>query len=194
MLGGPIWSGPLHDQVWVNRALAMASSIPATVEGVQRINRSSSGEPISPLERAGPPGAAEGQGKDLGVFPPVCASSICREGENNGDNSQVLLSSVDEELLLAAELPSDDENALRFLGATSQQRATVPPATPRLAAGARAESLLRAVSQELNDVPLFYNLKDMFATMGLALHPKREQVRLFCMQIIFPMFHDGAGR
>lgn len=49
---------------------------------------------------------------------------------------------------------------------------------PRLAAGARVESLLRAVSRELDDVPLFYNLREVFATMGLARHPQREQVHI----------------
>ncbi|CAM9448333.1 unnamed protein product [Ectocarpus sp. 6 AP-2014] len=91
MAGGPIWSGPLHDESWVTRAIAIAS---------------------------------------------------------------------------------DGEKSLGGDGADS--RVAVP--RPRLAARARAESLLRAVSRELLDVPLFYNLRDMFATLGLKKHPRREQV------------------
>lgn len=190
MLGGPIWSGPLHDQAWVNRAIALASFIPTTMEAVGITNGSPS----------------EGQGKGVGVSAPVCASSIGRGGETNGDISEILLSSVDKELLLAAEVedkgkgenvpisvssslrhgreesssnnPWVDQDPLLFVGTASQQSAIVPPTSLRLAAGPRAESLLRAVSQELNNVPLFYNLKDMFATIGLARHPKREQVRI----------------
>lgn len=47
---------------------------------------------------------------------------------------------------------------------------------PLLATGARVESLLRSVAGELADVPLFYNLRDMFATLGFKSHPRREQV------------------
>ncbi|CAB1121059.1 unnamed protein product [Ectocarpus sp. CCAP 1310/34] len=91
MAGGPIWSGPLHDESWVARAIAIAS-----------------------------------------------------EGEKS------------------------------FGGDGADSRVAAP--RPRLAARARAESLLRAVSRELLDVPLFYNLRDMFATLGLKKHPRREQV------------------
>ncbi|CAM9098118.1 unnamed protein product [Ectocarpus fasciculatus] len=92
MAGGPIWSGPLHDESWVTKAIAIAS---------------------------------------VGEKPFGC-----------GD------------------------------GAGSR----VATPRPRLAARVRAESLLRAVSRELPDVPLFYNLRDMFATLGLKKHPRREQV------------------
>ncbi|CAM9928949.1 unnamed protein product [Laminaria digitata] len=54
--------------------------------------------------------------------------------------------------------------------------ARVAARRPRLAAAGRAESLLKAVSQELPDVPLFYNLRDMFSTLGFSRHPPREQV------------------
>lgn len=94
MAGGPIWSGPLHDESWVTRAIAIAS-----------------------------------------------------DGEKP------------------------------FGGDGADSRIAGP--RPRLAARARAESLLRAVSRELLDVPLFYNLRDMFATLGLKKHPRREQVRLW---------------
>lgn len=97
-VGGPIWSGPLHDESWVTRAIAIASAADDQSPRVQQ---------------AGSP--AEG----VGVVVP----------------------------------------------------------RPRLAAGARVESLLNSVSRELPDVPLFYNLRDMFATLGWKKHPRREQVR-----------------
>lgn len=50
------------------------------------------------------------------------------------------------------------------------------PPSARFTAGARMKSLLTAASRELSDVPLFYNLRDMFATLGLARNPRREQV------------------
>jgi len=106
-MGGPIWTGPLHDEKWVTRALAMAS-----VEG-----------------------ATPGEGNDR--------SPGVQEEEG---------------------------------GSPAPQKAGVAVPRPRLAAGARVKSLLRAVSQELPDVCLFYNLREMFATLGFRDHPRREQV------------------
>lgn len=105
--GGPIWSGPLHNEAWVARAIAIAI---ASAEG-------------------SPPG-------------------------------------------------DDDDHvpATQEPGLPAHQSAGGVVPRPQLAAGARVESLLRAVSQELPDVPLFYNLRDMFATLGLKNHPRREQV------------------
>lgn len=108
--GGPIWSGPLHDEAWVARAIAIASA--------ER----------SPL------------------------------GGGDADN--------DDQPAVVAQEPR----------LPAQRRAGGDVPRPRLAAGARVESLLRAVSQELPDVPLFYNLRDMFATLGLKNHPRRDQV------------------
>ncbi|CAM9211889.1 unnamed protein product [Hapterophycus canaliculatus] len=97
-IGGPIWSGPLHDEEWVARAIAIASA---------------SGGP--------PPSEADG-------------------------------------------------------GSHGVKEADALAPRPRLAAGARVESLLRSVAGELPDVPLFYNLRDMFATLGFKNHPRKEQV------------------
>lgn len=94
--GGPIWTGQLHDEDWVTRAVAIASA--------------SGGAPVD---------------------------------------------KADDQLV--------------------QEAGAVVP-RPRLAAGARVESLLRSVAGELSDVPLFYNLRDMFATLGFKNHPRREQV------------------
>lgn len=110
-VGGPIWSGPLHDETWVARAIAIAS--------------------------------AEG--------PPVSGGS------------------------------NDDQSAVgQEQGLPAQRSAGGVVSGPRLATGARVESLLTAVSQELPDVPLFYNLRDMFATLGLKHHPRRDQVCAKC--------------
>lgn len=95
--GGPIWSGPLHDEAWVARAIAIASAADDQSRRAQEVG--------SPAQGVG--------------------------------------------------------------GVVSR---------PWLAAGARVESLLKAVSGELHDVPLFYNLRDMFATLGWKKHPRREQV------------------
>ena len=108
--GGPIWSGPLHDEAWVARAIAIASA----------------------------------EGSPLG----------------GGDDDR----------LAVAHEP----------GLPAQQGAIGFVPGPRLAAGARVESLLRAVSQELPDVPLFYNLRDMFATLGFKNHPRRDRVKTEC--------------
>lgn len=117
--GGPIWSGPLHDEAWLTRAIALASAAETKLEN------------------------ADG---DDGRY---CAT------ENSNLSSEV-----------------KDVNLL----------AQVRLRRPRLAAGARVDSLLRAVCRELPDVPLFYNLRDVFATLGLARHPQREQVlRCACL-------------
>lgn len=108
--GGPIWSGPLHDEAWVARAIAIASA-----------------------EEGSPAGSG-------------------------GDDD-------------------DQSAATRETGLPAQRSTGGVVPRPRLAVGARVESLLRAVSQELPDVPLFYNLRDMFATLGLKNHPRRDQVR-----------------
>ncbi|CAN0538722.1 unnamed protein product, partial [Scytosiphon promiscuus] len=57
--------------------------------------------------------------------------------------------------------PLHDEDWAR--GGVQETGALTP--RPRLAVGARVESLLRSVSGELPGVPLFYNLRDMFATL-----------------------------
>lgn len=100
-LGGPIWSGPLHDEAWVERAIALASG-----EGTQ-------------------------------AYKSVSGSSSFAEKRLEQSAEQI---------------------------------------RPRLVAQPRVESLLKAVSRELHDVPLFYNLREMFATMGLRFSPRREQV------------------
>ena len=105
--GGPIWSGPLHDEAWVARAIVLASGGGASVSS--RTHQS-----------------------------------------NNG-------------LFSLAEA----KGAKRPAQSTTQ---------PRLVARPRVESLLGAVSRELQDVPLFYNLRDIFATLGLQFSPQREQV------------------
>lgn len=111
--GGPIWSGPLHDEAWVARAIAIASAEASPLGDSDDDQSPVTQEPASPAQRSA------------------------------GDG-------------------------------------VVP--RPRLAAGPRVESLLRAVSQELPDVPLFYNLRDMFATLGLKNHPRRDQVDgIFCI-------------
>lgn len=117
-LGGPIWSGPLHDEAWVARAIALTS-------------------------------IAEEISQDAGV------------GE--GDVGQCATTGASEGLR--------DVQGLNLLEQFGAPR-------PRLATGVRVASLLRAVSRELPDVPLFYNLRDMFATLGLRRHPQREQVNL----------------
>lgn len=117
-LGGPIWSGPLHDEAWVARAIALTS---AAVETTQ--------------------GASVGEG---GVE--QCTTTRTSDGLQD----------------------AQDLNVLEQFGTPR----------PRLATGARVASLLRAVSRELPDVPLFYNLRDMFATLGLRQHPRREQVKV----------------
>ncbi len=108
-MGGPIWTGQLHDEAWVARALAMASAGGATTEE----DNDRSPEAHEEQERGGSP-------------------------------------------------------APRRAGALAPR--------PRLAVRARVESLLRAVSRELPDACLFYNLREMFATLGFKDHPRREQV------------------
>lgn len=119
--GGPIWSGPLHDEAWVTRAIALASSI----EDLDTNDDHSHGE------------KRRHNVTDAGISDPS------------------LLGVKKESLLVRGGTPR-----------------------PRLTTGARLNSLLKAVSRELLDVPLFYNLRDMFATMGLSVHPQREQVTL----------------
>lgn len=109
MIGGPMWSGPLHDIGWVSRAIALASERGDGSRG------------------AGAPGCGHGPGFGAG--------GDGRTGAAGGDDPR-----------------------------------------PRLVARERVESVLRAVSLELPDVPLFYNLRDVFATVGLARSPRREQV------------------
>lgn len=119
-LGGPIWSGPLHDEAWVERAIALLAVAAAP------------GEERSMLE-------AE-DGSALGG----CDAPEDGLASGGGDGTGLL--------------------------------ARVEARRPCLAAAGRAESLLNAVSRELPDVPLFYNLRDMFSTLGFSIHPPREQV------------------
>lgn len=120
-MGGPIWSGPLHDEAWVERATDLLAAAVVADE-----------EEGTTLETQG-----ENQ---LGG---------CGAAEKGG---------------LASEVHGAD-----LLARVAARR-------PRLAAAGRAESLLKAVSRELPDVPLFYNLRDMFSTLGFSRHPPREQV------------------
>lgn len=119
--GGPIWSGPLHDKAWVERAIALASG-----EGFQ-------------------------------VF-----------AETGGKCKPVSSNTVDESISGSSSL--DESVGPKRLEKNAEKIRL------RLAAQPRVESLLKAVSRELHDVPLFYNLREMFATMGLRFSPRREQV------------------
>lgn len=114
ILGGPMWSGPLHDQEWVNRAIELASEIKADSH---------------------------------------------RALENPGDAS------------------STGGNNRSVRGRRLQSTNLHVPRL-RLSTRARVDSLLKAISRELPDVPLFYSLRDMSATLGLAKHPQRDQVML----------------
>lgn len=118
ILGGPIWSGHLHDRDWVDRATALMGAV---------------------------------------------ASGRLDGGSDDMDHGALLYRD------------DNDTNYRRKWGDVSRNGEPWP--RPRLADPARAEFLLRAVSQELPDVPLFYNLRDMFATMGLARSPQKDQVK-----------------
>ena len=118
-MGGPIWSGPLHDEAWVERATHLLAAAVAEEEGAT-------------------------------------------------------LETLDESKLGGCGAPEDGGLASGVHG--KDLLARVAARHPRLAAAGRTESLLKAVSRELPDVPLFYNLRDMFSTLGFSRHPPREQV------------------
>ena len=123
-MGGPIWSGPLHDEAWVERATDF-----------------------------------------------LAAAALAEEEEG------ATLETPDEKKLGGCGAPENGGLASEVHGAGLLAR--VAARRPRLAVADRAESLLKAVSRELTDVPLFYNLRDMFSTLGFSRHPPREQVNQY---------------
>lgn len=247
MLGGPIWSGPLHDEAWVERAIALASFASTSTPAAPSMEEPSNGSPnrsingCPPLEVSKPPtesamavAAEMGMSARQGEHGPtasvgssfrgtsgqtwndssgdLCASSLeptsprappppeleggdyeqghrriasestsrlRRERQNSSSSGSSSNSNDEARVDQDPMLDVDRDRPPPLLSATAGVPRTTTTATtarPRLAVGDRAESLLRAVSWELNDVPLFYHLGDMFATVGLARHPKREQV------------------